>query len=415
MKNKVILLLVFVTLPNLIALMPNSFAQETPQYFNQTMRMENNCPITHLYSTKFIVPVMIKVIHDPTPNFNVGSATNSTTLSSIVNFNGDDKYAFLVRTNSTGQFTILVKANYNDGFEHQIYTQYWSENQQVAIDQFSTLHGAFCHNFLVETAPPPPIIDIQKTIQNAEAQTFAQIIGVMSQDHDALGQLQVIVIGTLGTVIIVQIITMIFHNNEGRGRESDRKKLKQIENKFAEGARLLVVQNKHSALTDKSNQEKIEKFIQTILVNLDEFKSDIKEIVKNQNNVIHETFEPATPKTEPPKEMTKETPEIPLDEIEPITETIEVEPEPKKTGINKIVSSIQEHIGKRKKIMQKIEKKILTEDEWYKILKDEKHLTQDQALKAYTKLEKYVNGHPENVSEYNKLLAYYRIAVGDNQ
>lgn len=414
MKNKMILLLVFVTLPNLMqTVLPNGYAQETPQYFEQTMRMPNSCPVTHLYSTKFIVPVMVKVIHDPTPNFNVGSATNSTApQNSVVNFNGDDKYSFLIRTNSTGQFSFLVKATYNDGVEHPIYAQYWSENQQISVDQFSTTGGIFCRNFLVDTAPPSPIVDIQKTIQNAEATTFAQIVAVLSQDHDALGQLQVIVIVFLGSVIFVQIISMIFHSSEGRWRKEDKKKLKQLESKFEEGARLLIVQNKHSALHEKINNERNEKFIQTILINLDMFRNEIKDMLKKQNAVIEPKPEPEIPKTEPKETVASESPEITLEELIPKPEPVEETKEEKKTGISKFVSSIQDHLGK-KKIMQKTEKKILAEEQWFKILKEEKKLTEKQATEAYKKLEKYVNGHPEDANSYNKLLALYKIAVGD--
>lgn len=419
MKNKMLLLFVFVTLPNLI---PSGFAQETPQYFDQTMRLPNNCPVTHLYATKFIIPVQVRIIHDPTPNFVVGSAaTNSTapTSNSVVTFNGDDKYSFNVRTNSTGQFSFLAKAGYNDGKEHDIWVQYWSENQQVQVDQFTTLNGQFCRNFLVDTAPPPPIIDIQKTIQQAEAQTFAEVVAVLTEDHNSLGELQVVVIVFLGAVIFVQIINMVFHNSENRWRESDRKKMAKLEGKFDEGARMLIVQMKHITMKEMNTDEKIDKFIQTLLIHFDLFRNEMLNAVKSNNKVQTSQVQPETPKPEEkisngPGNNTDSitTEDIKLEELEPANKITEEAEEPvKKTGLGKFMSSIQDHI--KKKQLQPKKQKILSEEDWFKVLSEEKKLTKEQATKAYVKLEKYVNGHRDDVNAYNKLMALYKIAVGD--
>ena len=85
--------------------------QETPQYFAQTMKTVDNCPITRLYASRMYVPIMIKEFHDPTPNWQVSSISMTNSTKSVANLDGTNKYSFLISTNDTDQFDFRTVAS----------------------------------------------------------------------------------------------------------------------------------------------------------------------------------------------------------------------------------------------------------------------------------------------------------------
>lgn len=386
-----------------------SAAQETPQFFQQTNRSPNNCPITHLYSNKMNIPVTIKIFHDPTSNF-VGSTkslTNST--NSLTTMDGvSSKYAFIFNTNSTDQWLYTTTGGWNDGQEHIIWAEYWSNNQDVGLDQFVTVNGTFCHDFFVDTSLPPVQPDIGKTVQEAQAGLFAQIIKIMSDDHFTIGNLSIAVIGTIVMQAIVLVVVLIFQKGQDDAKSKDMERIEFTAKSQRETISLIKVSLDHMEITDKHREERLGRFFQV----QKEYLISLKDVTMNMFHTMllesklftKEQIDAIEQKVVIKVEDDKQEVDEPVEEIK--TENL---PPPKQTRFEKFKSSIQ-NIGNK----SKQQKKIRTEEEWIQFF-TEKKLTYKQILKNYEKKLNYYKNHPDDIDALNQVNAMNKMLRGEKK
>lgn len=342
------------------------FAQETPQYFEETMKTADNCPVSRLYASRMYIPVMIKEFHDPTPNWQVTSVSLTNNTKSLAQMNGDDKYAFLISTNSTDQFNFRTVASYTDGLEHQIFVEYWSQNQQIAIEQFSTVKGYFCRDFMVDTALPPLQPDIPKAIEEAQAGKFQQLIDAVLESVATVNGLLVVVPASIGIISIILLVFMIYHRNEEQNVKDLTKKIKFVsseQNKNMAEVRMLT---QHIILSEKArdeNQHKSEERISFLIKGVnqtmsgwsDQFTNTFRNMLLesglfNKEQVEKVEIEKFAPVSDE-QQKTEETITITEDDLEP--------PELKE---KKDVSVKRKLFGFLEK--RKVELVIWTKDQW---------------------------------------------------
>lgn len=392
------------------------FAQETPQYFQQTLKTADNCPVSRLYASRMYIPVMIKEFHDPTPNWQVTSVSLTNNTNSLAQMNGDDKYAFLISTNSTDQFNFRTVASYTDGQEHQIFVEYWSQNEQIAIEQFSTLKGYFCRDFMVDTAIAPPQPDIGKAIQESQAGTFQQLINAVLEAVATVNGLIVIVPAAMGIFVIILIVFLIYHRSGEHNVKEMLKKINFISNEQQKTMRENKLIAQHVILSEKArdeNQRKSEDRIGFLLKGVnaqmlgwsDQFTNSFRSMLMETKLFNKEQVEKIeVPKFEPIVEEPKEIETIiPQDIVDIPTKA----PESIKEKTRKVTSFFS--IRKKKK-----EEPVVKTLEQWKQFFIEKKLTVKQAQAAYSKLEPYVQkNYKDDPDNLNKLNALFEIAYGD--
>jgi hypothetical protein len=215
-------MLVLATLVFFSATKP-SFEQETVQTLQELTQQANACPVSHIMAINNFVPITVKIFHDPTPDFLV--YTNATNVGSQITSDGSDPHVYLITTNSTDSFKFVVNAKYRDNVEHQIFIEYWSQNENTAVEQLQTVNGDFCRDILVDTSVQPPQIDIAKTIKNAEATDFQALTNSIVHNNNTLGSIVVGLFAFNVFVIVFMVITYLKSKNTDDQRRSERKSI----------------------------------------------------------------------------------------------------------------------------------------------------------------------------------------------
>lgn len=389
------------------------FAQETPQYFASTLKTADNCPVTRLYASRMYVPIMIKEFHDPTPNWQVSSISMTNSTKSVANLDGTDKYSFLISTNDTDQFDFRTVASYTDGQEHQIWVEYWSQNQQVEVEQFSTLHGYFCRDFMVDTAVAPTQPDIGKAIQEAEAGTFQQLVNVILEIQSATQGLMVVVPVAVGIMIVILIVFLLYHRSGEANVKELINKIKFISNEQQKNIREQRLVTQHLVMSESVRDE-------------NQKKSDerVKHAIKSMNDSLRNwsdqfviDFRTILVDTKLFKESEVES-MIKMPDVKPLEEEQSIQtlkPEEVKE-IEKVILDEPIPVDKSKKHSKfafwkkdKQEKKILTEEEWTAFYVS-KNLTMDQLVTIYKKREPYVSrNYQTDENAYNQLNALFHL------
>lgn len=388
-----------------------SIEQETPQYLAAANHSPDNCPVSRLYATRMYVPIMVKEFHDPTPNWQVSSVSVTNNTSSVVTLDGNDKYAFLISTNSTDQFNFRTVASYTDGQEHQIWVEYWSQNQQIAIEQFSTEKGYFCRDFMVDTSVAPAQPDIPKMIAEAEAGTFQQLVNVVLEMYGTTQGLLVVIPASVGIFVVILIIFLIYHRSgETQIKELVRKiKFIAIEQQKNQRdlnlvSQHLIIQEKVRDENQKKSEERINNAIKTMNRHIsnwgDQFTITFRSMMLETNLFRKEEIESlkSPPQIEPVPEK--------LDENENPSSEMFVEPELMETKFDNKKQSYSERLAFWKK--NKTEKEvILTKAQWIDFYK-EKKLTKEQILRIYKNREPYVQKNYQNdENAYNQFNALF--------
>lgn len=396
------------------------FAQETPQFFASTMHTTDNCPVTRLYASRMYVPVMIKEFHDPTPNWQVSSISMTNSTKSVANLDGTNKYSFLISTNDTDQFDFRTVASYTDGQEHQIWVEYWSQNQQVEVEQFSTLHGYLCRDFMVDTAVAPLQPDIGKAIQEAQAGTFQQLVNVILEILNQTQGLMVIVPVAVGIMIVILVIFLLYHRSGEASVKELIKKIKFIAGEQQKNIREQRMVTQHLVISEgrrNDNQKKSDECVKHAIKSMndslrswsDQFAIDFRSILLETKLFKESEIDTAIhpPKIIPIEEEQKPV-EIKPEELKEIEKIIEEEPIPIKETKKQSIFAFWKK--------DKTENEILGEDEWIAFYRA-KNLTREQLLTIYKKKEPYVQkNYQTDENAYNQFNALFiLIAEFDNK
>lgn len=391
-----------------------AYAQETPQYFQQIEKTKDNCPVTHLFATKMIVPIMIKEFHDPTPNWQVTSVSLTNSTNSLVTLDGNDNYTFLISSKSIDQFNFRTVASYTDTAEHPIYVEYWTQNQLVGRDGFTTTNGYFCHDFLVDTANAPPTLDYNKMLQDAQAGAFQGLISAVLEDHGSLESLVIVILVATGVNFFILIIFLIFNRSSGSTSKKVINKVKlaveKLQSNIAEINMLtqhVILAEKQSSDRDKKRDDRlnnalhlISKYVQNYQ---DQFVIAFRTMMQdtsmiNQNKL--DNFEKLV-KIEP----------LRFEEVKPVTNDVDV------TEIEKEIEKVEPIVVEKKptikeRILHKVRKKevvIKTQEEWRQFFMDKK-LTKEQVLKLYNNMSPYIQkNYMNDIDGYNKYNALFNL------
>jgi len=330
-----------------------SFAQEL-DYLKQTMKAINGCPISHVYANKFYVPVTVKIFHDYTSQFIVG--TNSSTQGAQINPDGSSNTAYLETVlNSTASFTITVFAKYADNQEHPIIVEYWSQNQPFATDQFYTVNSQFCRNIIIDTsvAPVPP--DISSAVSKVVNSLLGQMISTVGSNSITLYYFLIMV--TLGGIAIVILMVLFWIRlsgvDSGRTAQDEKinsmiKNLKQTTNtnesqiKFftLEIARVVGMMHQlGEKLTrmEGSMTDRIEVAIRSAVL-------DIEKIYKKEEKPVEAKTEPVMESKDQVQIIARNPNEPEKEESKPEEATI---PEPEKSMKDKIVDTVRTAFEKK--------------------------------------------------------------------
>lgn len=394
----------------------SAYAQETPQYFQQIDKTVDNCPVTHLFANKMYIPVTIKLFHDKTPTFSVvpRSLTNST--NSLVQLDGNDPNAFLVTTNSTDQFDYHSIGSYTDGLEHPVFAEYWSQNVLIGRDQFTTDKGYFCHHFLIDTSISPPVPDINKMIQDAQAGAFQGLISTVIEESGRVDSLTIVQLVAVGFSFFVLVIFLIFYN---RSDSKSKKLIGQSEKaikKLHENIGGINMLMQHLVLSEKQINEKEKRRderMNNVVIALgtyarnwqDQFVIAFRTMMLETNMIKQEKladFEKLV-KSEPLR-----FPDIrPVEE--PVIDVTEIEkeiPEPEQPV------EVEKKPTLKERILHKVKKKeviVRTEEEWRQFFVS-KNLTAEQVLKLYNNMTPYVHkNYMTDIDSYNKYNALFNL------